>query len=156
MICQVCGKREATVCIVKKANSFKESLYICPVCAGKLNDDILGNMSELLNPLLGEMFQSTGQYNLENNQICPGCGQTKRQWEKSGRMNCKECYGFYENPSKHLGKIPKNNREELYVINLIKEKELSLKKLITEEKYEAAALLRDELKVLREEMDHDL
>ena len=44
MICQNCGKHEATICIVKITNNKMEKKYICPICASKIN-----NMKECTN-----------------------------------------------------------------------------------------------------------
>ena len=155
MICQICGKNEATICMVKMTNNNKETIYMCPICAGQMDDNLIGSINQLLNPMLDTFFKTGNMISNDNNQICPTCGQTRREWLESNTLNCKDCVQFLEAEEVHNGKIPKNNKEELYVINLIKEKEGHLKKLIAEEKYEEAAKIRDEIKDLKGDTGDD-
>lgn len=155
MICQVCGKNEATICMVKMSNNNKETMYICPVCAGQLDEKLLGSINELLSPMFDSILKKENKLGLDINQICPTCGQTRREWEENRMLNCKDCVQFLDSDMVHVGKIPKNSKEELYVINLIKEKESHLIKLIAEEKYEEAAKIRDEIKGLKGDLPDD-
>ncbi|KAF0091126.1 MAG: mcsA [Fusobacteria bacterium] len=155
MICQVCGKNEATICMVKMSNNNKETIYICPVCAGQMDDKLIGSINQLLSPMFDTFFSNSNKLGHDINQICPTCGQTRREWEESRTLNCKDCIQFLDSDEIHNGKIPKNNKEELYVINLIKEKEGHLKQLIAEEKYEEAAKIRDEIKDLKGDFQDD-
>ena len=154
MICQVCGKNDATICMIRMSNNAKETVYMCGACAGKLEDQLLGDLNSLLGPMLGGLAGDAGDLE-ESHLICPGCGQTKREFEESGLMNCSDCYSFFRSEKFHAGKVPGANREELILINLIKEKEQQLKKLVTEEKYEEAAVLRDEIRGLKEDQSHE-
>ena len=150
MICQVCGKREATIMVLRTSNHMKETLYVCPVCAGKANSGIMGDMTDLLSPILENILGGA-----HSSPICPTCGQTQRQFESTGKLQCKDWYAFFNSSGTHVGKKPKKNQEALDHLNRIKEKELELKRLIEDEKYEEAARLRDELKSLREEAPYD-
>jgi protein arginine kinase activator len=114
-----------------------------------MDDKLIGSINQLLSPMFDTFFSNSNKLGHDINQICPTCGQTRREWEESRRLNCKDCVQFLDSDEIHNGKIPKNNKEELYVINLIKEKEGHLKKLIAEEKYEEAAKIRDEIKDLK-------
>ncbi len=149
MICQVCKKNEAAICIVKMSNNKKETIYICPTCANKMEDQLIGSINQLLNPIFEKFIKKNNNLEIDNNHICPTCGQTGREWQETNTLNCKDCAQFIDIEVIHEGKIPRNNKEELYVINLIKEKECYLKKLIAEEKYEEAAVIRDEIKDLK-------
>lgn len=150
MICQNCGQREATICVVKIANNKMEKKYICPVCASKI-DNFSEGIEEVINPL----FNNENRFNDINDEICPTCGQSRRHLKETGEFNCKDCYNFLEVDKKHIGKVPSRNKEELYVINIIEEKEKELKKLVVEERYEEAAVLRDEIKGLKKESESD-
>ncbi len=150
MICQVCGKREATIMVVRTSNHMKETVYVCPVCAGKGNSSLMGDMTDLLSPILENILGG-----VQSSPICPTCGQTQRQFESTGKMKCKDCYAFFHSSGTHVGKKPGKNQEAQDHLNHIKEKELELKRLIENENYEEAALLRDELKALRKEAPHD-
>lgn len=149
MICQNCGQHKATICIVKIAKNKMEKKYICQACANKINN-IDENLNQILTPFLGDLFAKDQNFKDVNDQICPTCGQSRRNWQEAGQFNCRDCYNFLDIDKEHIGKIPKKDKEELYLINIIKEKEKGLKKMIAEERYEEAAVLRDEIKGLKE------
>lgn len=151
MICQICGKNEAAICMVRMTNNTKDALYICPVCAAKLENELTGGLGNLLGP----MFANAASRAAGQGAICPGCGQTRREFEESGLMNCKDCYTLFRSERSHVGKVPGGSREELILINLLKEKESRLKKLVAEERYEEAAKVRDEIRGLKEEGRHE-
>jgi len=155
VICQVCKKNEATICMVKMTNNKKDTVYICSTCASQMENKLIGSINQLLNPMFETFFKAGNTIEIDNNQICPTCGQTRREWYESNTLNCKDCAQFIDTEVTHNGKIPKNNKEELYVINLIKEKESHLKKLVAEEKYEEAAIIRDEIKDLKGDIVDD-
>ena len=144
MICQNCGQHEATICVVKITGNKTEKQYICQYCVNKLNE----NFNNIINPFLGSIMELNNWQ--PGGDICPTCGQSKRKWEETGKLNCKDCYNFLNISKKHIGKRPIRNQQELYLINILKEKQNQLKKLIEQEKYEEAAILRDEIKGLKE------
>ena len=149
MICQNCGQHEATICVVKIAKNKMEKKYICQACANKINN-MDKNLNQVLTPFLGDLFDEGQSFKDINDQLCPTCGQSRRNWQETGQFNCRECYNFLDIDKEHIGKVPKKDKEELYLINIIKEKEKDLKKMIAEERYEEAAVLRDEIKGLKE------
>lgn len=154
MKCQKCGKNEASICMVKMVGDKKESIYICKDCAETMEHNLFEEFSNLLSPMLGGLFD--GGLNIADQMICPNCGQTKGGFDESYKMGCEDCYDTFKLPvtDRHVGKIPEKE-ESLYSFNLINEKELELKKLVSEEKYEDAAKLRDEIKVLKEEAGNE-
>ena len=151
MKCQKCGKNEASICMVKMVGDKKESTYICSDCATGMENNLFEEFSNLLSPMLGGLFE--GGLQVADQMICPSCGQTKSGFEENYKMGCEDCYDTFKLPvtDRHVGKIPQEE-ESLYSLNILNEKELLLKKLVSEEKYEEAAKLRDEIKSLKEEV----
>ena len=95
--------------------------------------------------------------------MCPGCGSTLSDIAKSSKVGCAQCYDVFarqltnvlhkaHGSTEHVGKRPKRIKEiKLTVTSLleqISEKEGLMAKAITSEKYEDAAVIRDELKTL--------
>lgn len=165
MKCQLCGKNDASICMVKMVGNNKESIYICSECAKGMEHNLFEDVSNLFGSVFGNLFE--GNMNLgtlgsigglAGPTICPTCGQTEGQWKESNKMGCKDCYQCFALPAseKHIGKIPKQNEQTLFVLNLINEKEVELQKLIAAEAYEEAAILRDEIKQLKEEMKDEV
>lgn len=148
MICQNCGLYEAAICVVKIAENKMEKKYICQDCANKINN-MNKNLNQILTTFLGDLFDKDQNFNDIDDWICPTCGQSKRNWQETGQFNCRDCYNFFDIENEHIGKVPKKDKEELYLINIIKEKENDLKKMIAKERYEEAAVLRDEIKGLK-------
>lgn len=154
MKCEKCGQENADICVVKVKGDNKETMYICKNCLSKMENNLLESISNLLEPVLGKILDEG--LNTGEQMICPKCGQTKALFEEERNMGCEECYETFFLPisNYHVGKIPKKNEVALYMMKIINEKELSLRKLVEAEKYEDAALLRDEIKELKEEMNN--
>ena len=89
---------------------------------------------------------------------CPACGFTQANFKKQGRLGCSVCYETFEpglrpllkamhKGERHVGKTPrrvvvKGSPER------IKQLEKELARAIKEERFEQAALLRDEIRSL--------
>jgi protein arginine kinase activator len=98
------------------------------------------------------------------NTKCPNCGFSLGDIDKnSGRLGCAECYHIFEKEIMdtienmhrckiHTGKHPVGVPQEISK-NLIDEKiaklEVDLQEAVQREKYEQAALLRDEINLLK-------
>jgi protein arginine kinase activator len=87
---------------------------------------------------------------------CPHCGITFRQFRTQGRLGCPHDYKFFESElndllknihddTQHCGKAPhqtsESSQEQFRLIKLRKE----LQAAVTDEAYERAAKLRDEI-----------
>ena len=155
MKCQICGKMEASVCMIKMTGDQKDTIYVCPKCIKEMENNIFSEVSNLLNPIFGQAFDFDMLPRGAN--MCPTCGQTRSLWEEERKMGCKDCYNHFHPITKnqHIGKIPKKNKQYLYILNLISEKERKLQEFIKEESYEKAALLRDEIKNLKKGMNDE-
>lgn len=106
---------------------------------------------------------------------CDSCGMTYEQFMKEGKFGCSNCYSVFDSKiepilkrihgeSKYLGRKGKVSKAPIHkeenvigenVVNTENEKEQTLaelkkelKKLIKEEKYEEAAIVRDKIKKL--------
>ncbi|MCL2098808.1 MAG: UvrB/UvrC motif-containing protein [Oscillospiraceae bacterium] len=89
-------------------------------------------------------------------KTCPLCGANFMQLIKSGKIGCGECYSVFKaelEPTiiklhgrvKHTGKIPKNLESAIGLKRKTEELNVRLKKLIELQKFEEAALVRDEI-----------
>ena len=95
---------------------------------------------------------------IENGR-CPNCGRSYYDFNKTGRLGCAECYKAFENPvratlkrmqknTRHTGKIPSGQSEELLKKRRLEELKKELSKAVSEEDYELAAKLHKEIKAL--------
>lgn len=164
MLCQNCGKYEATTHVKRIVNGEAAEAHLCSDCAKMLGyEDVFGGFGNIFGSFLGSFLGDTGVNSLSARTIqCEKCGSTFNDIIESGKIGCAECYSkFYEKllPSlqrihgktRHEGKIP--NRiaveEDTSKAQLLKLEE-ELKAAVEAQNYETAALLRDRIKEIKE------
>ncbi len=168
MLCQNCGKNEATTHIKQIINGDMAESHLCSECASHLGyGDVFSgfglNLSELFGGFLGDMMPSLGSG--ASTKRCEKCGASFEDIAREGKVGCAECYRtFYDRllPSiqrihgkiKHNGKMstgsPEKAREETPEEKTAKlEKQMS--EAVAKQEFEEAAKLRDEIKALRGE-----
>lgn len=103
MLCDSCGKKDATSIFMSKDNKLK---YLCGTCYRKLNNEI-----EL------EMLAIKETNNIELETKCLSCGETFEEFKSSGMFGCENCYNAFADylnkifitkfkEQKYLGKKP--------------------------------------------------
>lgn len=161
MLCDKCGKNNATTHIKQIINGVVTERNLCASCAAKEGYGKLshGSLAEMLSSMFGDM----GAIGAESRTVrCSVCGATFSDIAETGKVGCADCYRtFYSEllpylkrvhgTVKHTGKIP--NSAPLAV----KPKEetvdtlrMELNRLVSEEKFEEAAVVRDKIKKLEE------
>lgn len=174
MLCERCKKNEATVHIKEFHGATCETHHLCSECAKKKDPDIsLENFGFNLADVLFdvEKFAKTLQGNNsreeENVELkCPNCNWDAAKIKKSGgRLGCPECYNTFldliksalnqvQRGSVHLGKRPADAAKNTPTLKKAELKKLQdeLQKLVAAEEYEAAALCRDRINALKEQI----
>jgi protein arginine kinase activator len=95
-------------------------------------------------------------------EACPACGFTLEDLKKLGKLGCPHCYevfaeemqevlGEYQKNLQHRGKIPGYYAHVLVKSARTQELELALREAVAEEKFEEAAVIRDELRRMGEQ-----
>lgn len=159
MLCEKCGKNHATTHIKTVVNGIVREYNLCADCAAK-NGYGANSITGMLASMLGDISSPT----LKSEKTCPLCGATFSDIAHSGKMGCGECYKIFKDEilpyikrvhgaTTHTGKIP--NRAPL----IVKPKEKTvdqlrqeLSRLVAEEKYEQAAIVRDKIKEMESEV----
>jgi len=175
MLCEKCGKKEATFYYKENVNGVEKSYTLCSDCAAELqkngtisgttmSGDPFGQLHKLFSEdkLFGSLFNA-GLKQPESRETpkCPLCGSTFAQLAKNGKVGCPGCYEAFEaelmpsirrihGRSTHTGKIPVRCREQNERKQKIAAMEKELKESVASENYERAAELRDQLRTLRE------
>ena len=176
MLCQSCGKNTATTHVKTIINGALSEYALCPECAKKLGyADLFGDWGFNFGALLGTLFpqrdQEEDRQEPEQSQagVCGFCGSTFEDIVRTGKVGCANCYKvFYSRLSPSIRRIhgnavhqgkkpgsaamilrPKNEIRPVESELEIKQKELE--KAIQEQNFEYAAVLRDEIKLLKEE-----
>lgn len=150
MICEKCGKNNATVMYTQIVNGQKSSLNICSACASQ--ESIFDNFGSLL---------SFGSRESSSNTICPCCSMTLAEFTRRGKVGCGECYNTFRNhaaamlkkihgTAKHVDissaeshEKKEGKNEEVNEIDALRKK---LTDAIENENFEEAALLRDKIR----------
>ena len=162
MLCQKCGVNAATTHIKTVINGKVTEQSLCGYCAAKegYSGFAGGSISGILSSMLGQAIKSSNA--LEN--TCSCCGSSFADIAETGKVGCAHCYNTFSQELmpylkrihgsvSHTGKSPE--RKELVVADStdkITKLKIKLTKLVSEENYEEAAIVRDEIKRLEGEL----
>ncbi len=153
MLCQACGKNEATVEFTEIVNDEVKQLHLCDACAKKKGIEMEQHFS-IADFLAGLSEPGTGVMK------CDKCGMTFDEFQKIGRFGCADCYlAFRENlrpllkrihgSTKHTGKSAKgrgaDGPDKRAEISVLKQR---LQLAVDREEFEEAAKLRDRIRDL--------
>ncbi|MCM3741075.1 UvrB/UvrC motif-containing protein [Oceanobacillus luteolus] len=171
MRCQECEERQATVHFKQIINGEKKEFHLCEVCAQEKGYMQMPNQGSSLHDLLTGLFnfdsaplgaQTASTQQLKELQ-CPSCQLTFSAFKEMGKFGCATCYETFSGRidpiirrvhagnAKHAGKIPKRTGGSIQKKRQLEEYRAQLKKLISEEAFEDAAVLRDKIKALEKE-----
>jgi protein arginine kinase activator len=160
MLCDICKQNVATVHLTQMVEGKTKKVDLCEGCSkAKGVDDPTGfSLADLLLGLgaAQDMEQAAGGAEVK----CPHCGFTQADFKKAGRLGCAECYQVFSEGlegllktmhkgTKHMGKFPAVLKESRDLSDKLKQLQKKLDKAISDEDFEAAAQLRDELKQVR-------
>lgn len=154
MLCEKCGKNHATTHIKTVVNGIAREYNLCSQCAAES-----GYATNSLTGMLASMFGDISKYESPAQKTrCSVCGAYFSDIAKSGKVGCSECYTtFYDEllpylkrvhgSTNHVGKIPNSAplmvKRETEIVEDLRNK---LSRLIAEENYEQAAVIRDKIK----------
>ncbi len=166
MICDVCGKTDATVHLTEIIDNKITKLHICEECARKKGAEMEEHfgLSDLLAGLAD--FETKAVPKKDVNKKCPNCGMVYDDFKKTGRLGCGQCYEVFNDnllplikrihgSTEHFGKsvedaAPKSVKADGKLKKLDKMAELKaqLTRAIKMEEFEDAARLRDKIRGL--------
>lgn len=168
MLCENCGKNEATTYIHTVINGVVTEKNLCGYCAAKGGYHGFGQNS--LTNMLASMFSDVGKTAIPTKR-CECCGSAFSDIAETGKVGCSKCYNTFYNEllpyikrlhsgTTHIGKKPIKQSNALVSIekhetglqrsriDILKEQ---LQRCIEREEYEKAATIRDEIKGLNKE-----
>jgi protein arginine kinase activator len=172
MLCDICGKKEATVHLTEIINDQMSKLHLCEDCAkdkGAEMEEHFG-LNDLLAGLagLGASLSPAGGVSEKTVEAirCPKCGFTYQDVAKIGRFGCADCYDAFKKhispllkrihgSDRHLGKVPLSAGKTPRDTKNIQELRMRLDKAIQAEEFEEAARLRDKIKDLESKTNTD-
>lgn len=164
MLCQSCGEKDASIHFTKIINGNIEEKHLCDICAKKGNDldfDMPFSFHKLFTGLIDSIQED---HPVTKDISCPECGLTYNKFLETGKFGCSTCFkAFPEDVASllkgihghdhHTGKIPLRANSKILHQREIDLLRNQLDQSIAMEDFEKAALLRDEIKKLREKLD---
>ena len=166
MDCQECHNRPATLHFTKIVNGKKMEVHLCEKCAKEKGDVMAGSNAFSIHNLLSGFLnfeQLTNQNEDENvsgTLQCPKCGLTYNEFAKIGKFGCEGCYEAFQlhldpilrkvhaGNTVHTGKVPKRNGKNISLKRKIKSLKEELQRLVKQEEFEKAAIVRDNIRAL--------
>lgn len=163
MLCNVCGKGEATIHLTEIVNSQMLELHLCENCAHEKGSDLKtqSSFNELLSGL-NDLASLVGGQKKEELK-CQVCGLTYEEFSRTGRLGCADCYHYFsksllslikkvQKGTQHVGKKPTKAPQETRTHMDLRDLQDRLQKSIQLEEFEEAARIRDEIKQLELKM----
>lgn len=132
-----------------------ESAAFCPKHA-----ESCGILDPVACHLLGRQETVTPEHLEDRMPRCENCGITYFEFERKGRLGCPQCYEAFGSMLKpilnrmqmapsHLGKIPRKSLQKRLLDDRILALQGRLNTAISEERFEEAATLRDQISDMR-------
>lgn len=167
--CLRCTK-QATLHITELKGGKSVSLHLCETCAQEyLNTVEVGGIPDEYGETYSTAPSSSSKSDIDEEAVeagaktCPSCGITFKQFRSQGRLGCPRDYEVFHSElvpllesihgeTQHVGKFPpkvsENSRRQHELIRLKNE----LKSAVEEERYEAAAHVRDQIQAIEAEL----
>ncbi len=163
MLCDECGKREATVRFEQVVNGKRTVTNLCQDCAQKKGimsvflQQPTFNISNLMSALLGSQLATPSIAPAGEERRCPVCGMSYRDFARAGMLGCSRCYKTFEDrlepllrrihgSDRHVGKAPVKAGGSAKLRREVEELKRELSSAISKEAYEKAAELRDKIR----------
>lgn len=166
MLCDICQKRPVKIYMQRVVNNEQDNIHLCAECAksqfGK------GFFTELFDPLklvldtLSDKLQEIEDTEGLTALTCHNCGYPLKKFTEKYLLGCSECYESFARQieedfanlqdRKYKGKIPQRYKPFILAVKKLEELKKDLDCAVKEERYEKAALLRDEITAFQKSM----
>lgn len=157
MICNDCKEQPASIHLTQMINGQKVEFHLCFACANRRNIQIW----PILVPQ-GSAFKATfllSQASGYEERVCSFCRLTWREFLATSFLGCTKCYHSFADllgqlvaknhgQTRHQGKIPIKGAGPMRVQREIIFLRNELEKAVTQENFEKAAHLRDQIHAL--------
>jgi protein arginine kinase activator len=160
MQCEECGKKPASVHIIKIENGNKTDMHLCEQCAvQKKPITIKANfsMQDLVAGILKSGAMGPFKVDIVHEAKCTVCGLTYSKFKATGKFGCSNCYKVFGerlNPLFkrlhgniiHTGKLPSKAGSKIKLDREIEKLKQELNTAVNNEEYEKAAEIRDKIR----------
>lgn len=152
MLCQHCKKNPSTVDYFEIINGKKYESHLCSLCYA----DLYGELnSKTNNDIWAGLFGTSSR----PAKVCPVCGTTYADYERSGLLGCTSCYDVFkeelipcirriQGKVNHVGKADSNN-DELGLHRKLKTLQEQLEKALKEKNFTEAGRLNKKIDAVK-------
>ena len=166
MLCEKCGKNQATHSYLQNINGKETSVYLCSECAKKYAyGDLFSSFPFNFSNLLSSFFDTSllhAPVETDNTLRCEKCGTSYNEIVENGQIGCAQCYTTFSKQlrpviekihgvTEHKGKVPNSAGESLKQKHRLSNLKKQLTECIAKQEFEKAAQLRDEISALEKE-----
>ena len=164
MICQICGKHNASILVQQIVNGMAKELYLCKSCAKKHNlyaDEQKMHLSlkNIFEGLLPKTLQQESASEIPHSDVCPECGTRIGVVQEKKMIGCPYCFFYFRDTVVKLmqevgedifygGAMPAQCETYPAKQLSLQQLELELQRAVNNEEYELAAYFRDKINSL--------
>lgn len=158
MLCEDCGKNQASVVITVTTGGQSTTRHLCAACMEKMKQSFTqGDVQSFLSSLLQLLNNEPAAPSLS----CSGCGLSYAEFQHTGKLGCAQCYRDFAEElrplllrihgrSQHAGRVPPSREKARELEQCVDELRGKMDKAVAEENFEMAARLRDEIRAITE------
>jgi protein arginine kinase activator len=163
MFCEICKTQDATVHLTQVVDGSIKKLHLCEQCAQQNGFDMQGPIS-ITDILVGMGSKREETVTPTVERSCPRCHMRRTDFKKSGRFGCATCYETFAEDlpallkamhrnDKHIGKVPEGEAMRVNAVEELAKLQEQLESAISNENYETAAAIRDQIVMCRQKLD---
>ncbi|MCD6415401.1 MAG: UvrB/UvrC motif-containing protein [Planctomycetes bacterium] len=161
IICQICGKRQATVHLTEFVEGEPVQTHFCEACYSETEGlpplTPAAVFSHILSAVAPELKKLTGRR-------CPHCGMDYLTFRQQGLLGCPNDYELFKDAlsqlleqihasTEHCGKVPPQAGRQAALHSRARSLRRQMEKAVLTENYELAAQLRDEIQGIESGQD---
>ena len=162
MICQICGKHNASMLVQQLIDGKTKELYLCRSCAKKHNlfadeREMHTSLKNIFDDLLPQLNKPEDISENGRPAVCPDCGTALSRVKGKKIIGCSRCFFYFRDTIVKL--MQETGGEIFYAGNLpaqletfsgaglsLRQLEAGLQKAVENEEYELAAYFRDKIR----------
>lgn len=172
MLCENCKERPATVVFKQETMNGATEKHLCDKCAFYSQTFSFSpeqeplSIQQFLAHWLGGSELLSGQMSndVATGPECPNCSLTFHRFLDVGKFGCATCYETFREQlprvfaklhngnTGHRGKIPASLNERFALKKKLEDIRLQMQEAVQEERFEEAAVLRDEAKQVKQQL----
>lgn len=160
MLCDFCGKQNASVYFKGIVNQQTIKWHLCESCARKKGMIFpFAKSIHSLGEMVADLAQRSKAGPTVTGQQCPLCSMTYAEFKQTSQLGCSQCYATFASligpllkqihgSAQHVGKTCKRTVRPGSATEELAQLKLELREALKLERYEKAAQLRDQIRDL--------